>query len=72
MNTNNRIVWLQQQVVLLNVMERAEDLIKKILAVSRILLDMQYVYLAIHHSSIADYSDIRQWHLAVYAIEGSL
>jgi hypothetical protein len=29
MNTNNRIVWLQQNVVLLTVMEHAEDLIKK-------------------------------------------
>jgi hypothetical protein len=29
MNTNNRIVWLQQHVVLLTVMEHAEDLIYK-------------------------------------------
>jgi hypothetical protein len=29
MNTNNRIVWLQQHVVLLTVMERAEGLIKQ-------------------------------------------
>jgi hypothetical protein len=29
MNTNNRTVWLQQHVVLLTVMERAEDLIQK-------------------------------------------
>jgi hypothetical protein len=29
MNTNNRMVWLQQHVVLLTVMEHAEDLIKK-------------------------------------------
>jgi len=30
MNTNNRNVRLQQHVVLLNVMEHAEDLIKKV------------------------------------------